>query len=250
MGGRLVSVPLSPPKNSMKTHGKKYKAAKALVTQKIYTLDEAVALLKKTSITKFDGSCEVHVNLGIDPKKSDQMVRSTVALPHGTGKEVRVIAFVGEDKVKECKAAGAVKAGGEDLAEEIAKGWLEFDVAIATPDMMKALGKISKILGPKGLMPNPKAGTVTTDVINAIGQIKKGKVEFKSDKFGVVHNMFGKVSFGEKELKENLLTLLKALNDSKPASVKGVFIEGVSLATTMGPGITVDSSKTLLEQLK
>ncbi len=234
----------------MKTHGKKYKAAKALVTQKVYSLDEAVALLKKTSTTKFDASCEIHINLGIDPKQSDQMVRSTVALPHGTGKAVRVIAFVSEDKVKDSLLAGALKAGSTDLVSEIEKGWLDFDVAVATPDMMKNLGKISKILGPKGLMPNPKAGTVTTDVTNTIAQIKKGKVEFKSDKFGVVHNMFGKVSFGEKELKENLVAFLRALNESKPSGIKSVFIQNISIATTMGPGINLDCSKALTEQLK
>jgi len=234
----------------MKTHGKKYKMAKAMVTQKTYSLDEAISLLKKTSITKFDSSCEIHVTLGIDPKQSDQMVRSTVTLPHGTGKSVRVIAFVSDDKIKECLAAGAVKAGNTDLVAEIEKGWLDFDIAIATPDMMKNLGKISKILGPKGLMPNPKAGTVTTDAVNTIKQIKKGKIEFKNDKFGVVHNVFGKVSFGEKELKENLIAFLRALNEARPAGAKGVFIKNISIATTMGPGINLDCSKALMEQLK
>lgn len=251
MGGCLVSKPLEPLKISiMKKHGKKYKAAKALVTQKIYGIEEAVSLLKKTSTAKFDASCEIHVTLGIDPKQSDQMVRSTVALPHGTGKEVRVIAFVTEEKIKDCKAAGAMKAGDADLIAEIEKGFLDFDVAVATPDMMKNLGKISKILGPKGLMPNPKAGTVTVDIVNAIAQIKKGKVEFKNDKFGVVHNIFGKVSFGEKGLKENLIAFLRMLYESKPSGVKGVFIKNISVATTMGPGINLDCSKTLTDQLK
>lgn len=231
----------------MKKHGKKYKAAKALVTQKVYTIDEAIALLKKTSITKFDASCEIHINLGIDPKRSDQMVRSTVALPHGTGKETRVIAFVTEEKAKDCKAAGAIKAGEAELISEIEKGWLDFDVAVATPDMMKDLGKISKILGPKGLMPNPKAGTVTTDIISTIGQIKKGKVEFKNDKFGVIHNIFGKISFDEKNLRENLVAFMKALNEAKPAGIKGIFIKGISLATTMGPGINLDVTQTLAD---
>ena len=222
-----------------KLHGKKFLAAKQMVTKDLYTVDEAIALLKKTSPVKFDASVEINAKLGVDPKKSDQNVRSTVSLPHGTGKTVRVIAFVTEDKAKEAKAAGALKAGADELIEEILKGFLDFDVAVATPDMMKSLGKVAKILGQKGLMPNPKAGTVTTDISKTIEQIKKGQVEFRVDKFSVIHNMFGKVSFSEKQLQENFLSLMKAVMDAKPASAKGTYLQKVSLATTMGPGVNV-----------
>ncbi len=232
-----------------KKHGKKYLAAKQMVTKEIYTVGEAMELLKKTSPVKFDASTEVHIKLGIDPKKSDQNVRSTVSLPHGTGKKVRVIAFVPEERVKEAKAAGAEKAGNEELIEEILKGFLDFDVAVATPDMMKSLGKVAKILGQKGLMPNPKAGTVTPDIAKTIEQIKKGQVEFRVDKFSVVHNMFGKVSFDQKALQENFLSLMKAIMDVRPASAKGTYLQKVSVATTMGPGMNV-SVPSITEMLK
>ena len=232
-----------------KKHGKKYLAAKQMVTKEIYTVAEAMALLPNTSPTKFDASAELHVQLGIDPKKSDQNVRSTVALPHGTGKKVRVIAFVPEERVKEAKTAGAEKAGNDDLIEEILKGFLDFDVAVATPDMMKSLGKVAKILGQIGLMPNPKAGTVTPDISKTIEQIKKGQVEFRVDKFSVVHNMFGKVSFGEKALQENFLSLMKAIMDAKPATLKGTYLQKVSVATTMGPGMNV-AVASVMEALK
>lgn len=229
----------------MKKHGKKYVAAKKLVTEPSYGFSEAVALLKKTSTTKFDSSCEVHVQLGIDVKQSDQAVRSTVVLPHGTGKTLRVVAFVSENMVKEALAAGAVKAGLDDLIEEINKGWLEFDVAVALPTVMKNLGKVAKTLGQKGLMPNPKAGTVTDDITKTIGEIKKGKVEFRADKLGVVHNIFGKVSFGEKELEENLKVFLKAIMEAKPSAMKGTYLNGLAVTTTMGPGIRMDLQKTM-----
>ena len=225
----------------MKKHGKKYMAAAKLLEGKtVYTLDEAVALLKKTSTTKFDSSCEVHMRLGVDPTHAEQMVRSTVALPNGTGRTVRVIAFVNEDKAKEAKSAGADKAGMEDLIEDITKGWLEFDVAVATPDAMKSLGKIAKILGTKGLMPNPKAGTVTTDIGKTIGEIKKGKVEYRTDKQAQIHQIFGKASFGEQQLKENFVAFVKAVSDNKPVAVKGTYIKNISVANSMGPGITLD----------
>ncbi len=233
----------------VKKHGKKYLAAKAMVTKEIYDVKEAIEMLKKTSPVKFDASVEVHAKMGIDPKKSDQNVRSTVSLPHGTGKTVRVIAFVTEDKAKEAKAAGAIEAGNEELIEKILKGFLDFDVAVASPDMMKSLGKVAKILGQKGLMPNPKAGTVTTEITKTIEQIKKGQVEFRVDKFSVIHNMFGKLSFGEKALEENFLALMKSIMDVKPASVKGTYLQKVSLATTMGPGLTV-SIPSIMEALK
>ena len=230
----------------MAKHGKKYlEAVKLLEGKGACDLDEAVGLLKQTAKTKFDASCEIHMRLGVDPTHADQMVRSTVPLPHGTGKEVRVIAFVGEDKAKEAKAAGALKAGMEELIDEIQKGFLGFDVAVATPDAMKSLGKIAKILGTKGLMPNPKAGTVTMEVGKTIGEIKKGKVEYRTDKQAQIHQIFGKASFSEQNLKENLIAFIKAVVDNKPSSVKGVYIKNISVATTMGPGVTLDLQKVM-----
>ena len=234
----------------MAKHGKKYlNAAKLLEGKTVFTLDEAIALLKKTSTTKFDSSCELHVRLGVDPTHAEQMVRSTVALPHGTGKEVRVIAFVAEDKVKEAKAAGAIKAGMEELIDDILKGWLEFDVAVATPDAMKSLGKIAKILGTKGMMPNPKAGTVTLEVSKTIGEIKKGKVEFRTDKQSQMHQIFGKTSFAENALKDNFIALIKAIVDTKPAGIKGTYIKNIGVATSMGPGMKLEMS-TVMDALK
>lgn len=224
----------------MAKHGKKYREVKALVDKQAYTVDEAVELLKKTSTTKFDSTAEVHFRLNVDPKQADQNVRSTVSLPNGTGKEVRVVAFVDEGGIKAAKAAGAVEAGTAELIAKIEKGWLEFDVAVADPSQMRELGKIAKTLGTKGLMPNPKAGTVTPDVPKAIGEIKKGKVEFRIDKLSNVHTVFGKVSFDQAKLKENLVAVIKAILDVKPASIKGIYIKGIAIASTMGPGIPLD----------
>ncbi len=225
----------------MPKRGKKYIAAAQLLTQKtVYDLDEAVELLKKTAVTKFDSSCEIHLRLGVDSTHADQMVRSTVALPHGTGKTVRVIAFVPENRVKEALESGAVKAGLEELINEIQKGFLGFDVAIATPDVMKNLGKIAKILGTKGLMPNPKAGTVTAEIGKTIDEIKKGKVEFRTDKQGQIHQIFGRASFEAAALKENLVAFMRAIVETKPASIKGNYIRNISVATAMGPGIKLD----------
>lgn len=230
----------------MAKQGKKYKKAKEMVNaDKMYTLSEACELLKKTATTKFDSSCEIHIKLGVDTKQADQLVRSTVALPHGTGKEVRVIAFVSESQVKEAKEAGAVKAGLEDLIEEILKGYMDFDVAVASPEVMKNLGKVAKTLGTKGLMPNPKAGTVTPEIAKTIAELKKGRVEFRTDKQGQLHNIFGKVSFSAADLEGNLKALLKAINDTKPQGVKGNYIQGLSVATTMGPGVKVDVSSAM-----
>ncbi|MFA6528534.1 MAG: 50S ribosomal protein L1 [Candidatus Gracilibacteria bacterium] len=226
--------------------GKKYLAALAKVDQnKFYPMNEACALVKETSTTKFDATVEVHVNLSIDPAKAEQQLRSTVALPHGIGKEVRVIAFVADDKVKEALDAGAIKAGNDDLIAEIEKGWLEFDTAIATPDMMKGLGKIARTLGQKGLMPNPKAGTITMEVAKTVAEIKKGKVEFRNDKLCNLHNVIGKVSFDADKLSENLKVYLKAVMDNKPKDVKGIFINSITLATTMGPGVKIDHLEAL-----
>lgn len=224
----------------MSQNGKKYLEAKALVTKESYLVDEAVALLKQVSKTKFDATCEVHFRLNVDPKHADQNIRGTVSLPHGTGKEVRVIAFVDDSGVKKAKEAGAVEAGTAELIEKIEKGWLDFDVAVADPSQMKDIGKIAKILGTKGLMPNPKAGTVTPDYEKAIADIKKGKVEFRIDKLSNVHTVFGKVSFKDPQLKENLLAIAKAILDAKPASVKGIYIKGITMNPTMGPGLPMD----------
>lgn len=232
----------------MAKHGKKYReAVKKLEGVTTCDLDQAVKLLKETAVTKFDSSCEIHIKLGVDTTQADQMVRSTIVLPHGTGKEVRVIAFVSDEKIKEAKNAGAIKAGMDELIDEIANGFLDFDVAIATPDAMKSLGKVARILGTKGLMPNPKAGTVTMDVTKTIGEIKKGRVEFRTDKLAQIHQIFGKASFTEAQLKDNLKTFLKTVVDTKPSTVKGTYIQGVNVATTMGPGIKLDLSKAMAE---
>lgn len=214
--------------------------AKKLVDPKqTYPLPEAVDLLLKTSPAKFDASCEMHLNLGVDPAHSDQLVRSTVLLPHGIGKEIKVIAFVNDDQVKPALAAGAIKAGLEDLMEEITKGFLDFDVAVATPDVMKNLGKIAKVLGPKGLMPNPKSGTVSADVTKTIDEMRKGKIEFKTDKQGIIHSIFGKVSFGQEKLVENGQALLQAVKEAKPSGVKATYMQSVYVSTTMGPSVPV-----------
>lgn len=232
----------------MKRRGKKYKElAKQIEAGKAYTLDEAVALLKKTSPTKFDASCEVHFNLGLDTKQADQNIRTTVSLPHGTGKDVKVVAFVGEDSAKEAKAAGAAEAGTETLIQKIEKGWTDFDVAVATPDQMKALGKVAKVLGQKRLMPSPKAGTVGPDFAKIIADLKKGKVELRVDKDGNLHNIFGKVSFTENALKENLKTIVKTVLDVKPASSKGNYMNSLTVVTAMGPAVKVDVSAAIAE---
>ena len=228
--------------------GKKYvNAVKAMEKDTASSIEEAVKLLKKTAVTKFDSSLELHFRLGVDPTHADQMVRSTIVLPHGTGKSVRVLAFVPEDKVKEAKAAGADKAGMEELIEEISKGVIDFDVAVATPDAMKNLSKIAKILGTKGLMPNPKAGTVSMEIGKTIEEIKKGRIEYRTDKNGQIHQIFGKASFSEDKIADNLKAFIKAVVDSKPATVKGSYMQNISVATTMGPGIKLDLSKVLAE---
>lgn len=225
----------------MSKHGKKYRAAEKLIDrEKKYTVDEAIDLLKKTGTAKFDASCEIHMRLSLDPTKADQMVRGTVSLPHGTGKTLRVAAFVPDDKAKEAKSAGATEAGAEDLIEKVTKGWLDFDIAVATPDMMKSLGKVAKILGQKGLMPNPKSGTVTPDPAKVIKELMTGKIEYRIDKQSIVHNIFGKVSFDEAKLKENLQKFVKAIIEAKPSGAKGTYIASASVSTTMGPGITLD----------
>ncbi|PCI24911.1 50S ribosomal protein L1 [Candidatus Peregrinibacteria bacterium] len=222
---------------------KKYAAAAAKVDfDKKYALEEAVALLIETSTTKFDSSIELHVNLNVNVKHADQIVRGTTILPHGTGKKVRVAAFVEADKEAEAKKAGADLVGLETLIASIEKGKIDFDVAVAQPQVMKSLGKIARTLGTKGLMPNPKAGTVTPDIGKAIEEIKKGKVEYKTDKTGIIHSVLGKVSFGKAKLLENIKLLLELIVQARPVAVKGTYIISVSLSTTMGPGIAVDPS--------
>jgi large subunit ribosomal protein L1 len=221
--------------------GKKYREAKNKIDRtKRYTLEEALDLLPTTAYARFDESIDVAIRLGVDPKKSDQMVRGTVVLPHGTGKEIKVLVFAQGDKEKEAREAGSDYVGGEELVEKISKGWLDFDKAIATPDMMQMVSTLGKILGPRGLMPNPKVGTVTFEVGKAIQDIKSGKVEFKVDKAGILHVSVGKVSFGQKKLRENILALLDSVTKAKPASSKGSYMRSLAISTTMGPGIKVD----------
>ena len=225
----------------MAQHGKKYReAAKLVDPTKAYTPAEAVDLVRQTSVVNFDPSVEAHIRLGVDPRHADQMVRGTVVLPHGTGKIVRVAVFAQGEKAQEALRAGADEVGGEDLVKKIEGGWLEFDVAVATPDMMGMVGKLGRILGRRGLMPNPKAGTVTFDIERAIGEVKGGRVEFKVDKGAILHVSVGKASFSEEALVANLAALLDAVNRAKPSGAKGTYLKGVTIASTMGPGVRVD----------
>jgi large subunit ribosomal protein L1 len=225
----------------MGKHGKRYQEAAKLVERgKIYEPGEAMALLKETSTVKFEPSVEAHIRLGVDPRHADQMVRGTVTLPHGTGKEVRVAVFAQGDKATEAVAAGADVVGAADLAERIEGGWLEFDVAVATPDMMGTVGKLGRILGRRGLMPNPKAGTVTFDLERVINELKGGRIEFRVDKGGIVHVPFGKASFEPEQLIDNLAALTDAINRARPKEAKGQYFRSLTVASTMGPGIRVD----------
>jgi large subunit ribosomal protein L1 len=226
----------------MANHGKKYKeAAKLIDAEKRYTVDEACALVGKTAKKKFDETVDVAIRLGVDPKHADQMVRGAVVLPHGIGKTVRVAVFAKGDKAKEAQDAGADTVGAEDLAAKVQEGWMDFDVAIATPDMMGVVGRLGKVLGPRGLMPNPKVGTVTADVARAVRESKAGKVEFRVEKAGIVHVPVGKASFDVKRLQDNVNAILETIMKAKPATAKGVYLKGVSLSTTMGPGIKLDA---------
>jgi large subunit ribosomal protein L1 len=225
----------------MAGHGKKYlEAAKLVDRERIYPPEEAAALAKETNYVAFDGTVEAHLRLGVDPRHADQMVRGTVVLPHGTGKVVRVAVFAQGDKAQEALRAGADEVGGEDLVKKIESGWLEFDVALATPDSMGMVGKLGKILGRRGLMPTPKAGTITFDLDRAVREVKGGRVEFKVDKAGIVHTSFGKSSFEVDALVANLAALIDAINRAKPSGAKGQYLRGLTIATTMGPGIRVD----------
>lgn len=222
-------------------HGKKYQQAAALVEHgRPYELADAMDLLKQTSYVSFDASAEAHIRLGVDPRHAEQMVRGTVVLPHGTGKVVRVIAFAQGEKAQEALRAGAEEAGGDDLAKRIEAGWLDFDVAVATPDMMGVVGRLGRILGRRGLMPNPKSGTITFDLERAIREVKSGRVEFKVDKAGIIHTPFGKTSFEAQQLGENLAALVDAINRARPSVAKGHYFKSLTVTATMGPGIRVD----------
>ena len=226
-------------------HGKKYNDAAKLVDRStFYEVDEAVALAKKTASAKFDETLEVHIRTGCDGRHAEQQIRGAVVLPNGTGKTVRVLVFAKGDKVAEAEAAGADYVGGEELIPKIQNdGWLDFDVVVATPDMMGIVGRLGKVLGPKGLMPNPKAGTVTMDVTKAIKDIKAGKIEYRLDKTNIIHCPIGKASFTEEQLNENLKVLLDAIIKARPASLKGQYLRSIALASTMGPGVKVSVAK-------
>lgn len=225
----------------MKKHGKKYvEAIQKVEKAKLYTKEEAMKLVKETSTTKFDGSVEVALRLNLDTKKADQQLRGAIVLPHGTGKTKRVLVIAKGEQAKKATEAGADFVGDADILEKIEKeNWFDFDVMIATPDMMPLLGKLGRVLGPKGLMPNPKTGTVTTDVAKAVSEVKAGRVEYRTDSFGNVHGIIGKVSFTEEQLVENLNAFVAAILKVKPATVKGDYIKNVSVTSTMGPGIKI-----------
>ncbi len=225
--------------------GKKYiEAAKTIDRGTLYDRDEAVALVKKTAVAKFDETIEAHIRTGCDGRHADQQIRGAVVLPHGTGKKVRILVFAKDAKADEAKSAGADYVGGMELIEKIQKeNWFEFDVVVATPDMMGVVGRIGRVLGPKGLMPNPKAGTVTMDVTKAIQEIKAGKIEYRLDKTNIIHVPVGKASFTEEQLADNFQTLIDAINKARPAAVKGQFLKSVVLTSTMGPGVKINPAK-------
>jgi large subunit ribosomal protein L1 len=225
----------------MPDRGKKYAQAATLVERgRPYSPDEAMDLLKQTTYVGFDASAEAHIRLGVDPRHADQMVRGTVVLPHGTGKRISVVVFAQGEKAQEALRAGADEVGGEDVAKRIEAGWTDFDVALATPDMMGIVGRLGRILGRKGLMPNPKSGTITFDLERAIKEVKAGRVEFKVDKAGIIHTPFGKSSFEAQQLSENLAALVDAINRARPSAAKGQYFKSLTVASTMGPGIRVD----------
>jgi large subunit ribosomal protein L1 len=226
-------------------HGKKYmEKAKLVDRQTLYDIDSALDLVQKTTVAKFDETVEAHIRLGVDSRHADQQVRGAVVLPHGTGKTVRVLVFAKADKANEAQAAGADYVGAEDLISRIqTQNWFEFDVVVATPDMMGLVGRLGRVLGPKGLMPNPKAGTVTMDVTKAIQDIKAGKIEYRLDKTNIIHVPMGKVSFGSDKLRANFQTLISAIIKAKPAAAKGQYLKSVVLSATMGPGVKINTTR-------
>jgi large subunit ribosomal protein L1 len=227
----------------MATHGKKYTSAKQQVEDRPYALEEALPLIQKLKFAKFDETVGLSIRLGVDPKHADQMVRGTVVLPHGLGKTKRVVVIAGADKQKDAEEAGADVVGGEELVEKIAGGWIDFESVVATPDMMRAVGKLGKVLGPRGLMPNPKTGTVTPNVAQAVKEIKAGKVEFRVDKTGIVHAPVGKLSFTAQNLVENASALLDSIVRAKPSAAKGKYLKSITVSSTMGPGVRVDETR-------
>jgi large subunit ribosomal protein L1 len=227
----------------MKKHGKKYTAARELVEDRPYALDEAVPLVQKIRFAKFDETVALSIRLGVDPKHADQMVRGTVVLPHGLGKSKRVLVIASTAKQKEAEDAGADLIGGEEMVDKIAGGWIDFAAVVATPDMMRVVGKLGKVLGPRGLMPNPKTGTVTPDGATAVKDIKAGKVEFRVDKTGIVHAPVGKTSFPAQSLVDNATALLDSIVKAKPAAAKGKYFRSITVSSTMGPGVKIDESR-------
>jgi large subunit ribosomal protein L1 len=225
----------------MARHGKKFTAAAAQVEERMYSLEEAIPLLQKVKFAKFDETIELALRLGVDPKHADQMVRGTVVLPHGLGKSKTVLVIAGADKQKEASEAGADHVGGDEIVEKILGGWMDFDAVVATPDMMRGVGRLGKVLGPRGLMPNPKTGTVTPNVAQAIKEIKAGKVEFRVDKTGIVHAPVGKMSFPTQNLVDNAHALVSSVVKAKPSAAKGKYLKSVTLSSTMGPGIAIDT---------
>jgi large subunit ribosomal protein L1 len=226
----------------MQRQGKNIAKARAQVERRPYKIEDAVPLLQRIKFAKFDETVEVAMRLGVDPKHADQMVRGTVVLPHGLGKSKKVLVIAGGEKVREAEAAGADFAGGEEMVAKIQEGWTDFDAVVATPDMMRSVGKLGKVLGPRGLMPNPKTGTVTFEVAKAVQEVKAGKVEFRTDKTGIIHAPVGKISFTPLKLVENCSTLIQAVLKAKPATSKGKYLKSVTLASTMSPGISIDTA--------
>jgi large subunit ribosomal protein L1 len=226
----------------MAKHGKNFTAAAAQVEDRVYKLEDAIPLVQKVKYAKFDETVELSMRLGVDPKHADQMVRGTVVLPHGLGKSKRVLAIVGADKQKEATDAGADIVGGDDVVEKILGGWVDFDAVVATPDMMRGVGRLGKVLGPRGLMPNPKTGTVTPNVAQAIKEIKAGKVEFRVDKTGIIHAPVGKASFPAQNLIDNAHALVDSVVKAKPSAAKGKYLKSVTLSSTMGPGVAIDTA--------
>jgi large subunit ribosomal protein L1 len=229
----------------MRKQGKKFAAARQQVPDRPHTLEEAVPLLQQVKFAKFDETVELALRLGVDPKHADQMVRGTVVLPHGLGRTKKVLAIAGTDKQKEAEEAGADHVGGEELVEKIQGGWMDFDAVVATPDMMRAVGKLGKVLGPRGLMPNPKTGTVTPDIARAVREIKAGKVEFRVDKTGIIHAPIGKASFPAQNLVDNAHALVDSVVKAKPAAAKGKYVRSMTLSSTMGPGILIDTAQVM-----